>query len=242
MNPTSNTSEKPEFTITRRFHAPRELLWRAWTEESELAQWLRPFGVSTESVSFDVRVGGTYRYVMVNDETGEEYPTGGEFLEVAPLERLVFTWVNQAPPPSPHRSSLSRSSAKANAQNSYSTCAATLVNPATASSMTGGPRRSQISASICPAIRSGNCSGEFSSLGKSVSIPANRVHSSTRAAITMTSPSTSVRGPCGCGCQVRVNRCHAHTRRVLPGTVDTLPRESRLPLYPAPNPGGRGWT
>lgn len=92
MNPTRTTSEKPEFTITRRFNAPRELVWRAWTEESELAQWLRPFGVSTESVSFDVRVGGTYRYVMVNDETGEEYPTGGKFLEVAPLERLVFTW------------------------------------------------------------------------------------------------------------------------------------------------------
>lgn len=82
----------PEFSITRTFDAPRELVWRAWTQESELAQWLRPFGVSTDSVSFDVRVGGRYAYTMTNDETGEKFPTGGVFREVEPIERLVFTW------------------------------------------------------------------------------------------------------------------------------------------------------
>ncbi|WP_120003821.1 SRPBCC family protein [Nesterenkonia muleiensis] len=82
----------PEFTITRVFDAPRGLVWRAWTKEAELAQWLRPFGVTTDSVSFDVRVGGHYTYTMTNDETGEKFPTGGVFLEVEPLSRLVFTW------------------------------------------------------------------------------------------------------------------------------------------------------
>lgn len=86
------TTTAPEFTITRTFAAPRELVWRAWTDEAELAQWLRPFGVTTESVSFDVRVGGRYRYTMVDDESGRTYPTGGVFLEVEPLDRLVFTW------------------------------------------------------------------------------------------------------------------------------------------------------
>lgn len=81
-----------EFSITRTLDAPRELVWRAWTEEVELAQWLRPFGVSTDSVSFDVRVGGQYEYTMTNDETGEKFPTGGVFLEVSPPGRLVFTW------------------------------------------------------------------------------------------------------------------------------------------------------
>jgi uncharacterized protein YndB with AHSA1/START domain len=85
-------AEAPQFSITRVFDAPRELVWRAWTEGAELAQWLHPFGVSTDSVSFDVRVGGRYRYTMTNDETGEEFPTGGEYLEVAPFDRLVFTW------------------------------------------------------------------------------------------------------------------------------------------------------
>lgn len=88
----TTTEATPEFSITRIFDAPRELVWRAWTEESELAQWLRPFGVSTDSVSFDVRVGGHYTYTMINDETGEKFPTGGVFLEVEPMDRLVFTW------------------------------------------------------------------------------------------------------------------------------------------------------
>lgn len=82
----------PEFSITRLFNAPRKTVWRAWTEDPELAQWLRPFGVSTDSVSFDVRAGGTYRYTMTSEETGEKFPTGGTFLEVDPMDRLVFTW------------------------------------------------------------------------------------------------------------------------------------------------------
>lgn len=89
-DPTPATT--PEFSITRTFDAPREAVWRAWTDESELARWLRPFGVSTDSVSFDVRVGGHYAYTMTNDETGGVFPTGGVFLAVEPMHRLVFTW------------------------------------------------------------------------------------------------------------------------------------------------------
>ena len=78
MNSTHTAT--PEFSITRTFDVPRELVWRAWTEEDQLAQWLRPFGVSTDS------------YTMTNDETGETFPTGGVFLEVEPMDQLVFTW------------------------------------------------------------------------------------------------------------------------------------------------------
>lgn len=88
----SSTSDAPEFSITRVFPARRELVWQAWTDETELAQWLHPFGVSADSVSFDVRVGGRYRYTMTNDTTGERFPTGGEYIEVEPFDRLVFTW------------------------------------------------------------------------------------------------------------------------------------------------------
>lgn len=83
------TSEA-EFTITRTMNAHRELVWRAWTEEKQLADWLP--STPLETISFDVREGGRYRYTMVNIETGEEYPTGGVFLEVEPFERLAFTW------------------------------------------------------------------------------------------------------------------------------------------------------
>ncbi|MGO1184330.1 MAG: SRPBCC family protein [Micrococcaceae bacterium] len=84
--------------MTRIVDAPRELVWRAWTDETELAAWLHPFGVTTDSVAFDVHVGGRYRYTMTNDETGEQFPTGGEFLEVDPIDRLVFTWGNPDAP------------------------------------------------------------------------------------------------------------------------------------------------
>nr|WP_318281066.1 SRPBCC domain-containing protein [Paenibacillus bovis] len=83
-------TSKPEFMITRTVHARRERVWHTWTEEKELATWLP--STPLETISFDVREGGRYRYTMVNNETGEEFPTGGEFLEVVPFERLVFTW------------------------------------------------------------------------------------------------------------------------------------------------------
>lgn len=92
MSDETTATDRPHFTITRLFDAPRDAVWRAWTDEAELAAWLRPFGVSTDSVSFDVREGGRYRYTMTNDETGQTYPTGGTFLEVRPKDRLVFTW------------------------------------------------------------------------------------------------------------------------------------------------------
>lgn len=88
------TMTAPGFTLVRDFDATPEDLWSAWTDPDEVAQWWHPRGVSTprESVSLDPRVGGRYAYTMVNDETGDAYPTGGVYLEVQPFERLVFTW------------------------------------------------------------------------------------------------------------------------------------------------------
>lgn len=84
------TASAPEFTIVRTLNARRELVWRAWTEKNDLAAWLP--STPLESISFDVREGGRYRYTMVNKQTGQEYHTGGVFLDVIPFERLVFTW------------------------------------------------------------------------------------------------------------------------------------------------------
>ncbi|MGP5305960.1 SRPBCC family protein [Brachybacterium alimentarium] len=86
----STNASTAGFTITRALDARSELVWRAWTQREELAGWLPSTPLQT--ISFDVREGGRYRYTMINTETGEEFPTGGVFLEVAPLERLVFTW------------------------------------------------------------------------------------------------------------------------------------------------------
>jgi uncharacterized protein YndB with AHSA1/START domain len=85
---------KREFTITREFAAPREVVFRAWTDPEQLTRWFGPRGFSTprSSVAADVRPGGTWRATMVVDATGQEFPTGGFYLEVRAPERLVFTW------------------------------------------------------------------------------------------------------------------------------------------------------
>lgn len=82
------------FTLVRVFDATPQELWEAWTDPDEAALWWHPKGVSTprDSVAIDARVGGRYSYTMINDATGESYPTGGVYLEVDPYERLAFTW------------------------------------------------------------------------------------------------------------------------------------------------------
>ena len=82
------------FTLTREFDATPEELWAAWTDPDEVTYWWHPRGLSTPRVSvrIDARVGGAYAYTMIDDATGERYPTAGVYREVTPHERLVFTW------------------------------------------------------------------------------------------------------------------------------------------------------
>ncbi len=82
------------FTLMRVFDATPEDIWSAWTDPDEVAMWWHPRGVSTprETVAIDARAGGKYRYTMVNDATGERYPTGGVYLELSAYTRLQFTW------------------------------------------------------------------------------------------------------------------------------------------------------
>ncbi|HMF04075.1 MAG TPA: SRPBCC domain-containing protein [Acidimicrobiia bacterium] len=81
-----------EFTITRVFDAPRELVWKAWTDPDQMARWYGPRGISTprSTITMDVRPGGTFELTMVDDADGSEYPSGGTFLEVEEPERLVW--------------------------------------------------------------------------------------------------------------------------------------------------------
>lgn len=83
-----------EITITRVFDAPRELVFRSWTEPAQLASWFGPRNFTTplSSVSMDVRPGGEWSACMVSDADGGEHWTGGVYREVVEPERLVFTW------------------------------------------------------------------------------------------------------------------------------------------------------
>ena len=81
-----------ELTITRVFDAPREVVWQAWTDPAQIAQWWGPRGISTplDKIQIDLRPGGVANLTMVDDATVAEYPNSGHYLEVAPPERLVW--------------------------------------------------------------------------------------------------------------------------------------------------------
>lgn len=79
-----------EVTITRIFDAPRELVFKAWTDPKHLAKWFGPKGFTTPVCEADARVGGTWHIVMRGPD-GTEYPCGGVYREVVEPERLVFT-------------------------------------------------------------------------------------------------------------------------------------------------------
>ena len=80
-----------EITITRVFDAPRELVWKAWTEPEHLARWWGPQGRSTpaDSITLDVRPGGTFRLSSIDDLRGDDMVTIATFREVVEPERLV---------------------------------------------------------------------------------------------------------------------------------------------------------
>jgi uncharacterized protein YndB with AHSA1/START domain len=79
-----------ELVLTRLIDAPREKVFRAWTEAELLKQWFAPLPWTTPSATLDVRPGGANAIVMRNPE-GNEFPTAGVYLEVVQNERLVFT-------------------------------------------------------------------------------------------------------------------------------------------------------
>lgn len=79
-----------ELVLTRLIHAPREKLFRAWTDPELLKQWFAPLPYTTPKAELDVRPGGASLVVMCSPD-GQEMPNRGVYLDVAPNERLVFT-------------------------------------------------------------------------------------------------------------------------------------------------------
>jgi len=83
------SGEVREFVITRLFDAPRDLMWKVWTEEDRLAQWFGPKGVKIFHSKNDLRPGGVYHYGM---RTPDGKETWGRWIyrEIVKPERLVF--------------------------------------------------------------------------------------------------------------------------------------------------------
>jgi uncharacterized protein YndB with AHSA1/START domain len=83
-----STTGQAAIALSRVFAAPRERVFRAWTDPAEVAGWWWPW---SPSVEIDLRVGGTYRLAAVHPAAGLLAVTGA-FREVRPPERLVYTW------------------------------------------------------------------------------------------------------------------------------------------------------
>jgi uncharacterized protein YndB with AHSA1/START domain len=81
-----------EITIRRVYDAPRELVWKAWTEPDQLAAWWGKRGWNTppSTVTMDVRPGGAFRLLSISDEDGTEMSMDAVYREVVEPERLVF--------------------------------------------------------------------------------------------------------------------------------------------------------
>ena len=82
-----------ELVITRLLNAPRELVFKAWTDPKHAMRWWGPRDYPATHMQMDVRPGGTWRHCLTSKEDGRELWQHGVFREIVAPERLVFTFV-----------------------------------------------------------------------------------------------------------------------------------------------------
>lgn len=80
-----------DLSVSRTIRAPRQKVFEAFVKPELIRQWFGPRGFTVTEATLDARAGGRYRF-SVRPRTGEIYTVGGVYREVAPPERLVFTW------------------------------------------------------------------------------------------------------------------------------------------------------
>ena len=84
-------ADKLALEVKRLIKAPRDRVYAAWTDPAQLKQWFGPENVQTHDLVADVRVGGKYRWDITNAE-GEKMTVRGEYRELQPGRKIVFTW------------------------------------------------------------------------------------------------------------------------------------------------------
>jgi uncharacterized protein YndB with AHSA1/START domain len=78
-------------TLTALIHAPRALVWRAWTDPACVMRWWGPVGFTSPVCRIDLRVGGRFTYSMQSPD-GSTFYNGGEFRDIVPFEKIVWLW------------------------------------------------------------------------------------------------------------------------------------------------------
>jgi uncharacterized protein YndB with AHSA1/START domain len=87
---TARKTKENTIVITRTFDAPRELVWKAWTEPERMKRWWGPKDFTAPFCKIDLRVGGRYLYCMRSPD-GKDYWSSGVYREIVPPERIVCT-------------------------------------------------------------------------------------------------------------------------------------------------------
>jgi len=94
-NEHSTTVSESALVIERVFDAPRELVWRAWSEPEEAKHWWGPKIFTCPAAKIDFRVGGKIHMCMRSDSGPEIWQKGlwstGVYKEIVPLEKIVCT-------------------------------------------------------------------------------------------------------------------------------------------------------
>jgi uncharacterized protein YndB with AHSA1/START domain len=93
----ATVATKPSLTIKRRFKAPPEKVFAAWTDPEKVKRWMGPGEIKPLRVESDPRIGGRYRWLMQAPD-GEQHDVSGVYREVIPNEKLVFTWAWKSTP------------------------------------------------------------------------------------------------------------------------------------------------
>lgn len=86
----TNNACEGEIVITRLLDAPRELVWRTWTEPELVRQWWGPKNFTSPSCRIDLRVGGVYLFCMRSPD-GRDYYSTGVYREIVKPERIICT-------------------------------------------------------------------------------------------------------------------------------------------------------
>lgn len=103
MSP-SNTSDR-EITISRTINAPRELVWKAFTEPEHLIQWWGPNGFSNTFLEIDIREGGVWTFIMHGPD-GVDYPNRIVFEKIVEPELLEYTHSEKEDDPNAFKASI----------------------------------------------------------------------------------------------------------------------------------------
>ena len=77
--------------IERIFDAPQALIWQMWTDAEHFKQWYGPQGFTVPVADMDLRVGGKRTICMASPDGSMKMWTTGEYIEISPIERLVYT-------------------------------------------------------------------------------------------------------------------------------------------------------